>query len=112
MRQEIIAEFYKIEDCQQSASEQESKLASWLGTDPVFGRLYKKSLKTLFDLKKLATFKSILRNAIKQNDRTIVVFGTGAALSGGSSGGSSGGNAVTNTPRTPRNPQQDSDGVQ
>ena len=52
----------------------DKQLRPFLGDDPVFGRIYKKGLRSLFDGKKLAGLRSAL------GERIIVFYGTGAAL--------------------------------
>lgn len=73
-----------IESCQKSESELEKQLEPYLGDDPVFGRLYPRDLKTLFDANKLKNtlkeIRQIKKNTLNPRKHIIICYGTGAAL--------------------------------
>ncbi|MBD3288863.1 hypothetical protein GF337_08685, partial [candidate division KSB1 bacterium] len=66
--------FLDIETCLKSPEVLEQQFEPYLGDDAVFGKLYKKNLKTLFDPQKLSSLK---RSATNKNS---IVYGTGASL--------------------------------
>jgi mannose-6-phosphate isomerase class I len=84
-KRQIRAVFLNAEDCFKTREEIGRVLQPYLGDDPVFGRLYKKGLKSLFDLKKLAALKTELqrlrKGGISEGQRVIVCYGTGALMS-------------------------------
>ncbi|MDY6877239.1 MAG: class I mannose-6-phosphate isomerase [Chloroflexota bacterium] len=80
----IRSVFLNAEDCLKSEAEIDEILQPYLGDDPVFGRLYKKGLKSLYDSGRLATLRNRLRELRRQRrteqPQVIVCYGTGALL--------------------------------
>jgi len=79
----ISAKFINVDSCLKSEFELKKQFEPYLGEDPVFGKLYKKELKSLFNSEKTQKLKSELSSIKKaKHDQNNVVFicGTGAAL--------------------------------
>ena len=80
----IRSAFLNAEDCLKPEQEIDEILLPYLGDDPVFGRLYKKGLKSLFDSKRLAALRANLRKLSRQRGvaqpQVIVCYGTGALI--------------------------------
>jgi len=76
--------FRNVEEYRLSENLQNDLLQPYLGTDPVFGRIYKKDLASLFDLKSLRTLETELSDAKSRkgfdNPQVLVCYGTGALL--------------------------------
>ena len=90
LRQALEAEgiapvFLDVQSCTRPQDELDAMLEPYLGDDPVFGRLYKKGLVSLFDRDKLDVLNkqiSVLkRDRTDSQTRAIVCYGTGALLS-------------------------------
>jgi len=92
VQSEISSRFIDIENCLKDEAEISEQLKPYLGSDPVFGRIYKKKrLKSLFNLRKLKNLKAEVRK-LRSEYRTagklspkpkpllILVYGTGATL--------------------------------
>jgi len=81
---EITPDFHDISTCLKSEKQISDIFDSYLGDDPVFGRVYQKGLKSLFDIKKLSALQSKIKTKrnVKGQDRSgvIILYGTGAAL--------------------------------
>ncbi|NSW52157.1 MAG: class I mannose-6-phosphate isomerase [Anaerolineae bacterium] len=74
---------WNVEECRLADEAMDALLQPYLGTDPVFGRLYKKGLSTFCDSAQLSALKANLRqarNGQKAPLSVIVCYGTGALL--------------------------------
>lgn len=80
----ISAVFFNAEEGTLPEKQVDALLQPYLGKDPVFGRVYKKGLATLYDPKKLQSQKAGLLRAKADADPdrplVIVCYGTGALL--------------------------------
>ncbi len=83
-QQNIKFRMFNVETCFKSEKETDQLLSPYLGNDPVFGRVYKKNLKSLFDLKKLNSIKTELQELKKfknlENPQVVICYGIGAAI--------------------------------
>ena len=84
-QQQISVKFFNIENSYKSDKELDEQFQPYLGDDPVFGRLYKKGMKTLFDENKLAALKKELRKIKRKKSgdslQVVLCYGTGSGLS-------------------------------
>jgi mannose-6-phosphate isomerase len=80
----IPVTFLDARSCLKTEEEIDEILRPYLGDDPVFGRLYKRGMRSLFDLEKLRAFKAQLkqlkRDKTGSRRRAVVCYGTGALL--------------------------------
>lgn len=78
---QINVQFFDIQQCLKSQHELDKQFEPYLGTDSVFGKLYKKNLKTLFDSSKLAALKKSIQKFTKDHPQNVAIcYGTGASL--------------------------------
>lgn len=77
--------FFNVESALKSQAEIDKILEPFLTDDPVFGRIYKKDLVTLFDKQKLASLKKEISGLKRKKQAAarelVVCYGAGAALS-------------------------------
>ncbi len=75
---------FDVGTCLKSKSERDKMLRPYLGDDPVFGKIYNKSLKTLFDSSALQKLKKQILDAKRKQtngkQKLIIVYGSGAAM--------------------------------
>jgi mannose-6-phosphate isomerase len=80
----IPVTFLDARSCLKSEDELDQLLKPYLGDDPVFGRLYKRGMKSLFDLEKLTALKAQIKQLKGEQTsagrRAVVCYGTGALL--------------------------------
>jgi mannose-6-phosphate isomerase class I len=81
----ISYDFVNVEDCRLPEDQLRDLLDPYLGDDPVFGRIYKNDLATLYDLAKVKSLKARLSEAktgadVGSQPRVIVCYGTGVLL--------------------------------
>ena len=74
--------FLNVESCLKNEKIISEELDPYLGSDPVFGRVYKNKLKTLFDINELNKFKIELKNLKNtvNESRIIICYGTGVSM--------------------------------
>jgi mannose-6-phosphate isomerase class I len=81
---QVRAIFLNAESCLKSEEEIDRLLQPYLGDDPVFGRVYKRDLKSLHNLEKLAALNDELQRLGKggtpEQRRVIICYGTGALM--------------------------------
>jgi mannose-6-phosphate isomerase len=79
----VAATFLDARRCRKTKDELDAILQPYLGDDPVFGRLYKKGMKSLFDPDKLEALRAQIRQRARAGSDgpcAIVCYGTGALL--------------------------------
>ncbi len=83
-QQNVKAIFINVETCLKTEAEIQALLAPFLGTDPVFGKIFRGDLQRLFDLKKLhalnAEIHKLARSHRPDASLVVVLYGTGAGL--------------------------------
>ena len=83
-KKQIRSIFLNAEGCLKTEEEIDRVLQPYLGDDPVFGRLYKKDLKSLFDSGRLAALRTQLQELKRQRGaeqpQLVVCYGTGALI--------------------------------
>jgi len=81
VQHQITSQFYYAETCLKTALELQTQFEPYLGDDPVFGRLYNKTLKSFFDPIKLKALKTAILKQQRQAEPAIILCcGVGASL--------------------------------
>ncbi len=78
---QINVQFFDVHQCLKSQQNLEKQFEHYLGNDSVFGKLYKKSLKSIFDSSKIAALKKSIQKFTRDHPKNVAIcFGTGASF--------------------------------
>lgn len=82
--EQVTFAFWNVEECLLPPKEMDVLLQPYLGDDPVFGRIYKKNLSSLFDQQAVSALREKMARAKNHKGmdkpEVIVCYGTGALL--------------------------------